>query len=127
MRQRPLDCERLASISRGPVGARTGQVESNGAEDEGKAMKIFRLEPVQEHLSDPRWETSTKRKTCWVAATTEEQARDKVRDETYIAARRKEVGGLILTSPWHDPTLTTCQVDDTAKGKTGDDGKPVFE
>jgi hypothetical protein len=90
-------------------------------------MKIFRLEPVQEHLSDPRWETSTKRKTCWVAATTEEQARDKVRDETYIAARGKEVGGLILTSPWHDLTLTTCQVDDTAKGKAVDDGKPVFE
>jgi hypothetical protein len=33
---------RLDKEAAGPVGARTGQVESKGAEDEGEAMKIFR-------------------------------------------------------------------------------------
>ena len=51
MTQRPLDCERLASIKRRlPVGARTGQAENKGGECEAVS------EPYAEELGDlSRW------------------------------------------------------------------------
>jgi len=76
-------------------------------------MPVFRLEPRKAVLDDPRWESSVLKDGCWVRAKNEDRARQYVLHATKIAAQRSKAG--IMTSPWADHALTTCEIDNAPK------------
>ena len=67
-------------------------------------MTIFRLDPIEARRSDPRWEATYVRSSCWVRAGLEGEARFRVG-----IATMKMVDGVpgkpLRVSPWYDPAL----------------------
>ena len=78
-------------------------------------MRVFRLEPIKQSLSDPRWGASKFKEGCWVIAWSEQEARDTVQRfaARAINPRSKSIGKPIPTPPWSDPELATCETDDS--------------
>jgi hypothetical protein len=76
-------------------------------------MQTFRLDAVDAGRSSPHWGCSSLAPgTVWVAASGEEEARDKVTAAT-ITGRPSKLGDDSPLPPWKQPDLVTCTADDT--------------
>jgi hypothetical protein len=73
-------------------------------------LPIFRLEPIEERLSDPRWEATDLKVGCWVLADDEQSARLRVQHATLrmtdVESDRASAG----PPPWEDDALARCFV-----------------
>jgi hypothetical protein len=78
-------------------------------------MPAYRLDRVAGTERDPEWSRTTLSEPCWVNASSEDQARDRVCRATGIASSGpKIIGSLLPTCPWNNAALTTCVVDPEA-------------
>ena len=67
-------------------------------------MKIFKAEPIESKLNDPRWTGSTHKKWVIVRAETEGRAIN-IMSKDYKIATSRQLGVDVLTSPWWDKDL----------------------
>jgi hypothetical protein len=77
-------------------------------------MPIYYLEPRNDDTSDPNWEASSLTEGCWTEADSEELARRKVEQATFEAILPK-IGKNKLSSPWTQPELVQCRIDESQK------------
>ena len=76
-------------------------------------MQTFRLDALEAGRSSTHWGCSSLAPcTVWVAAASEEEAREKVTTAT-ISARRSRLGDDSPLPPWKQPELVICTVDDS--------------
>lgn len=73
--------------------------------------EIYRLDPNPDRMADPAWEATNLAEACWVLAQSAGQARMFVELATLRHVERGEGQG-IRSSPWRDPSLTSCTPDD---------------
>jgi len=74
-------------------------------------LALYRLEPLQAMLGREEWAASTIKETCWVEATSPQEARAIVEVETrppQSQARAK----LPFFSPWSSSSFTSCTRED---------------
>jgi len=67
-------------------------------------MKVFKAEPIEAKLDDPRWKASTHKKWVVVRAEDEDQAITIVSRNFDIATGR-QLGRDVLVPPWWDKNL----------------------
>ncbi len=60
-------------------------------------MKVFKAEPIESKLDDPRWKASTHKK--WVVVRAENE------DQAITIMSRRQLGADVLTLPWWDKDL----------------------
>jgi hypothetical protein len=88
-------------------------------------MTIFFLEPLE--LSDPSWQASSLKESCWTEATTEAVARHQVECATFIMVAPAQPESEVVKSPWVQPRLSSRRIDNSqcqlpsgkVLGKTG--------
>ncbi len=78
-------------------------------------MPTYYLEPRNGHTGDPSWEASSLKEGCWTEADSEEWARRKVEQATFEAIL-PELAGNTVRSPWTQPELVQCRLDESQKG-----------
>jgi hypothetical protein len=82
-------------------------------------MKTFRLDPVEDQLTNSHWRASTiKPVTVWVRADDEKHARQLVTLATAIATRRI-LGKEKAMPPWKDWGFAKCVEDPTQSPPAG--------
>lgn len=79
-------------------------------------LALYRLEPLPSTLEREEWAASSIRETCWVQATSEQEARAMVEVETRRPQSHTPVR-LPFFSPWSSSSFTSCT-------REGDDGSP---
>jgi hypothetical protein len=77
-------------------------------------MPAYYLEPRNGDTSDPSWEASSLKEGCWTEADSEERARRQVEQATFKAILPKP-GGNMVCSPWTQPELVQCRLDESQK------------
>ena len=70
-------------------------------------LALYRLEPLQSMLGREEWAASTIKETCWVQATSEQEARAIVEVETRPPQSHAPVK-LPFFSPWSSSSFTSC-------------------
>jgi hypothetical protein len=70
-------------------------------------LALYRLEPLQSMLGREEWAASTIKETCWVQATSEQEARAIVEVETRPPQSQAPVK-LPFFSPWSSSSFTSC-------------------
>jgi len=70
-------------------------------------LALYRLEPLQSMLGREEWAASTIKETCWVQATSEQEARAIVEVETRPPQSHAPVT-LPFFSPWSSSSFTSC-------------------
>jgi hypothetical protein len=68
-------------------------------------MPIYRLEPIEDFMSEQSWRHSLVKASCWARAPDENQARLAI--ATMMATSPAEPAD-IMESPWLSPVLTMC-------------------
>lgn len=68
-------------------------------------MPIYRLEPIEDFLSEKTWLESSVKAICWVKASDEDQARRALATATASAVAH---AATVTESPWLSPVLTMC-------------------
>jgi hypothetical protein len=71
-------------------------------------MTVFFLEPRE--LSDPSWQASSLKESCWTEASTEAMARHQVECATFIMVPAQS-GSEVVNSPWVQPRLASWRID----------------
>jgi hypothetical protein len=70
-------------------------------------LALYRLEPLKSMLGREEWAASTIKETCWVQATSEQEARAIVEVETRPPQSHAPVK-LPFFSPWSSSSFTSC-------------------
>lgn len=70
-------------------------------------LALYRLEPLHFMLERKEWMASTIKETCWVQATSEQEARAMVEVETRTPQSHAPVA-LPFFSPWSSSSFTSC-------------------
>ena len=73
---------------------------------------VFRIDPYPHLRADPAWAFSTWHETLWVKADSPEEARDLAAVKALNSPPWLE-GKKIPLSPWQDPRLTACVMDNS--------------
>ncbi len=68
-------------------------------------MKVFKAEPIEAKLDDPRWTGSTHKKWVIVRAENEDQAITIMSRNFDKATKKQPLGQEVLTPPWWDKNL----------------------
>jgi hypothetical protein len=74
-------------------------------------LALYRLEPLHSMLEREEWMASTIKETCWVQATSEQEARAMVEVETRTPQSHAPVT-LPFFSPWSSSSFTSCTRED---------------
>ncbi len=80
------------------------RLNEKGGFQEILTMRIFKVEPIESKLDDPRWTRSTHKKWVVVRAENEDQAITIVSRNFDIATGR-QLGTDVLIPPWWDKNL----------------------
>ena len=75
------------------------RLNEKGGFQEILTMRIFKVEPIESKLDDPRWTRSTHKKWVVVRAENEDRAMTIVSRDFGIGTK-KNPGADVLTSPW---------------------------
>lgn len=75
-------------------------------------MPIYKLEPIRECVESSSWEATSLNQVCWINARSEDDARITLEGETLKMVDRKPGQPMTVFSPWRDPTLVRCTIDD---------------
>ncbi len=75
-------------------------------------MNVYRIDPYPHLIDDPAWAFSTWRSTLWAMAESAEKARELAAIKALNSPPWLE-GKKIPLSPWQDPRLTGCVMDNS--------------
>jgi hypothetical protein len=79
-------------------------------------MTVFYLEPSE--INDPSWQASSLKEGCWTEASTEAMARHQVECATFAMVPAQS-GTEVVLSPWVQPQLANCRVDNSRQIPSG--------
>jgi len=86
-------------------------------------MKIFKAEPIESKLDDPRWARSTHKKWVVVRAENEDQAMTRVSRDFGIATKKQPPGLEVLTPPWGNKEFVKwSEINDPKYPAEGEEG-----
>ncbi|MGM4992599.1 hypothetical protein [Tardiphaga sp. 841_E9_N1_2] len=77
-------------------------------------MPIYKLQPVKDSLNNDSWAATSLKEECWIDAETEELARVLIEGDTKQMVDVKPGEPMNIYSPWRDPSLTNCAIDNDA-------------